>query len=78
MDSPVTETEIIEMLDHLNEFTKERSLRSFITDEVSLGTAMVLVSKAKQDGAWTDLIRLVAFGTFLAEQGKTHLMEVHH
>jgi len=78
IDMPVTESELVEVLTHFNEYVKGKGATEFINSQLMLIATNAVVLKAKQSGEIADLLQLVAWGVYLAEQGETHLTPVHH
>lgn len=78
---PVTESELVEILDVFGKHTEGKGMGNFVNDQKYLLATQAMLLKAQQiTGAGAQqlphLLQLVAWGAYMAEKGETRLMEV--
>jgi hypothetical protein len=72
--SEQTLSEIEQLFNNFNEYANGRSLRDMVTAGAPLVAATVTVERARNSNDVTDVLHAIAFGVYLAEIGKAHLM----
>jgi len=75
---PITESELVALLDQFGEYTKGKGATDFISSRLHIIATNAVLLKAQQGCALPDLLQLVAWGAFMAERGETHLTPQHH